>query len=130
MSVQLVLYPQIYEGQYSSTATPVFNQYVADNVTFNSLLLNPGTSTSFGRPEIDALNTAPADFIWRRFASLLGGGFSTVAMPTRTLTNGLELFSANVPTVGSLSGVYQLIPNLVMNTVYDFTIKKILLNKR
>ena len=122
MSVQLVLYPQIYEGQYSSTSTPVFNEYVADNVTFNSLLLESGTLSSFSRPEIEALNLEPADYIWRRFASETGGGFSTVDMPTRTLTNGLELFSANVPTVGSLSGVYQLITNLVINTVYDFTI--------
>ena len=32
MSVQLVLYPQNYKGRYSSVSTPVFNQYVADNM--------------------------------------------------------------------------------------------------
>ena len=120
MSVQLVLYPQNYEGRYSSTSTPVFNEYVADNVNFNSLLNNAGTSSTASRPEVYALNNSPASYSWKRFRSLTGGGFDTVTMPTRTVVNKLELYSTS--GTGSLSGVYQKINGLTPFSVYELKI--------
>ena len=47
MSVQLILYPQNYEGQYSSISTPFFTEYVSD-YSFNIGSLGSGFSGSAG----------------------------------------------------------------------------------
>ena len=119
MSVQLVLYPQNYEGRYSATSISVFNEYVADNQNFNTLLNNTGYDSTASDPSLDAINNSVAIAAWKRFRST-GGAFSSVTMPSRSNANKLELYSANGST--SSSGVYQKIIGLTQNTVYDLTI--------
>ena len=119
MSIQLILYPQNYEGRYSSVSSPVFNQYVADNVNFNTLLNNAGYDSTASDPSLDAINNATSINAWKRFRST-GGIFSSVTMPSRSNANKLELYSANGST--SSSGVYQKVIGLTMGTVYDLSI--------
>tara|TARA_R110000787_G_scaffold236405_1_gene343018 strand:- start:528 stop:3326 length:2799 start_codon:yes stop_codon:yes gene_type:complete len=118
MSIQLVLYPQNYEGRYSSLSTPVFNQYVADNVNFTTLLNNAGYDSTANDVGLDAINNSPAINAWKRFRSV-GGQFVSVTMPSRSNANKLELYSASG---NSSSGVYQLINGLSIGSVYDLSI--------
>ena len=120
MSIQLVLYPQNYQGRYSSLSTPVFNEYVADNVNFNTLLNNTGYSSTASDVGLDAINNSLSIAAWSRFRST-GGNFASVTMPNRTYTNGLELYSASGGTSSS-SGVYQKIVGLTVGSVYDLSI--------
>ena len=119
MSVQLVLYPQNYKGRYSSTSTPVFNEYVADNVNFNSLLNLTGYDSTVSDVGLDAINNSVGIAAWKRFRST-GGSWASVTMPSRSIVNKLELYSASGST--SSSGVYQKIIGLTMGTVYDLSI--------
>ena len=119
MSVQLVLYPQNYNGRYSATSISVFNEYVADNQNFNTLLNNTGYDSTASDPGLDAINNSVGIAAWKRFRST-GGAFSSVTMPSRSNANKLELYSASGST--SSSGVYQKIVGLTQNTVYDLTI--------
>ena len=119
MSVQLVLYPQNYEGRYSATSVSVFNEYVADNQNFSTLLNHTGHDSTASDCGLDAINTSVPIAAWKRFRST-GGAFSSVTMPTRSNANKLELFSASGST--SSSGVYQKIVGLTQNSVYDLTI--------
>ena len=119
MSVQLVLYPQNHKGRYSSTSMPVFNEYVADNQNFNTLLNYTGHDSTANDPGLDAINNSVGIAAWKRFRST-GGTFASVTMPSQSYANKLELYSANGST--SSSGVYQKIINLTQNTVYDLKI--------
>ena len=119
MSVQLVLYPQNYKGRYSSVSTPVFNQYVADNINFNTLLNLTGYDSTASDVGLDAINNSVGIAAWKRFRST-GGTFASVTMPSRSNANKLELYSASGST--SSSGVYQKIIGLSMGTVYDLSI--------
>ena len=119
MSVQLVLYPQTYEGRYSSVSTPIFNEYVADNVNFSTLLNYTGYDSTASDVGLDAINNSIGIAAWKRFRST-GGTFASVTMPSRSNANKLELYSANGST--SSSGVYQKIIGLTMGTVYDLSI--------
>ena len=119
MSVQLILYPQTYNGSYSSVSNPVFNEYVADNVNFTTLLNFTGYDSTASDVGLDAINNSVGIAAWKRFRST-GGTFASVTMPSRSNANKLELYSANGST--SSSGVYQKIIGLSMGTVYDLTI--------
>ena len=119
MSVQLILYPQNYKGRYSSVSTPVFNEYVADNVNFTTLLNNTGYDSTASDVGLDAINNSIGIAAWKRFRST-GGIWASVTMPSRSNANKLELYSASGST--SSSGVYQKIIGLTMGTVYDLSI--------
>jgi hypothetical protein len=116
MSVQLILYPQNYNGTYSFTSTPILNQYVADG-NFNTGI-NNATSTSNAFPSNYALLNSVAISAWRSFRST-GGTYSSVTPPSIT-TAGLNLYS-NSSTFSS-SGVYQLISNLTIGVCYELKI--------
>ena len=120
MSVQLILYPQNYNGKYSSTTRPVFNQYVADNINFNTLLNHTGYDSTANDVGLDAINNDSAISAWKRFRST-GGNWASVTMPSRSNTNKLELYSAS-GGISSSSGVYQKIIGLSAGTVYDLSI--------
>ena len=92
MSVQLILYPQNYNGKYSSTTRPVFNQYVADNINFNTLLNHAGYDSNANDVGLDAINNDSAISAWKRFRST-GGNWASVTMPSRSNANKLELYS-------------------------------------
>ena len=70
MSVQLILFPQNYQGQYSVTSTPFFNEYVSD-YSFNIGTLGTGFSGNvISLSDLLNSNTLPAPTnIWQQFNS-------------------------------------------------------------
>ena len=58
MSVQLVLYPQNYNGRYSATSISVFNEYVADNQNFNTVNSYAGYDSTANDVGLDAINNS------------------------------------------------------------------------
>jgi len=121
MSVQLVLYPQFYDG-YISSSFPVLSEYVSDGTLFSLLNNNAGydvpTSSIF--PAFDAVNAVPAIPAWKRFRSTNPSGqFGVVTMPEQ-ISNKLYLYSNASHT--SSSGVYQEIQNLNVGVQYELKI--------
>jgi hypothetical protein len=121
MSVQLVLYPQFYDG-YISSSFPVLSEYVSDGTLFSLLNNNAGydvpTSSIF--PAFDAVTAVPAIPAWKRFRSTNPSGqFGNVTMPEQ-ISNKLYLYSNASHT--SSSGVYQEIQNLNVGVQYELKI--------
>ena len=121
MSVQLVLYPQFYDG-YMSSSFPVLSEYVSDGTLFSLLNNNTGydvpTSSLF--PASDAVTAVPAIPAWLRFRSTNPSGqYGNVTMPEQ-ISNKLYLYSN--ATYTSSSGVYQEIQNLNVGVQYELKI--------
>lgn len=121
MSVQLVLYPQFYDG-YISSSFPVLSEYVSDGTLFS--LLNNYTGydvpTSSLFPASDAVTAVPAIPAWKRFRSTNPSAqFGVVTMPTQ-ISNKIYLYSNASYT--SSSGVYQEIQNLNVGVQYELKI--------
>ena len=118
MSVQLILYPQRYDGSYSATTTQQTTQYVADNVWFYGV----SSATVYGtgsavNPTNQAVVNNSATQSWKTFRTS-GGTWGTPDAPTGGAT-GLVLDSAS--TI-SQSGVYQIITNLTIGQQYDIKV--------
>ena len=121
MSVQLVLYPQFYDG-YISSSFPVLSEYVSDGTLFS--LLNNYTGydvpTSSIFPASDAVTAVPSIPAWKRFRSTNPSGqFGVVTMPEQ-ISNKIYLYSNASHT--SSSGVYQEIQNLNVGVQYELKI--------
>ena len=116
MSVQLIVFPQSFQGQYSSIASTA-NDFIIDGINFSTI----NTSSSYDSTAINSilstLTNAPPTQVntWFRFRSTL---FGTPTIPTE-LSGKLTLFSVPVSTQG---GVYQKLSNLVVGTVYEMTL--------
>jgi len=122
MSVQLVLYPQNYEGVYTD---PLFQEYVSDGQIFSLLNNYSGydAPTSSTNPAYDAGSNAAAISAWKRFRSTNpSGAYGLVDMPTN-IGGQLILYSSNTTTYSSSSGVYQLINNLSAGVQYEINIE-------
>jgi len=117
MSVQLIVYPQNFEGQFSPIASTV-NDFIVDGINFNTMNTS-GTydSSSTTNVIVDSLTNAAPSIVntWYRFRSTSSG---TPTIPTE-LSGNLTLVSA--PTL-TLSGVYQKLSNLVVGTVYEIVL--------
>jgi len=117
MSVQLILYPQNYDGQFNSIAS-VSNEFVVDGLNFNTINASGSyDSSTSGNVILDVLTNQPPSILnsWYRFRSTALG---TPDLPVETSGN-LVLESA---VGGSLSGVYQRLSNLVVGTAYEMVI--------
>ena len=110
MSVQLILYPQNYQGVYQTTSVPVLSEYVADPyfywVSNYSTYVIPGGTIFNGLQAVTAVPPIQAWLTWRT---------STTTAPIGN-SNGL-VFSA-----GS-SGIYQKIENLNVGALYNLEIE-------
>jgi len=114
MSVQLIVYPQNYDGQ--STAISNFpTEFLVNGINFNNLNSTPTYQSAVNPPYQDVFNNAPASIpnAWYRFR--LNG---VVAYPS---------VSAGSLVLNSLSGesfvgVYQRLSNLVIGQQYTITI--------
>jgi len=117
MSVQLILYPQNYQGQYSSIATANILEYVADS-NFSAGIDTVSTTTA-SDPLADRLTNAPSTIgLWRGYHTN-GSPWTTADAPTSSL-NAMVLDSG---TGGdSYSGIYQTLCNLIAGNEYDLTI--------
>ena len=116
MSVQLIVFPQSYEGQYSSIASTA-NEFVVDGINFNTINTSSSYDSSSATVIADTLTNAPPSVLntWFRFRSTATG---TPTLPTE-VSGGLTLYSTTTLTI---SGVYQKLSNLVVGTTYEIVI--------
>jgi len=119
MSLQLIVYPQIYNG-YSSTFSQT-GEFCVDGSTFNALdnTIHPTCTvpSSASNVIVSALSSHPPNYIndWYRYRSSSSG---TPTVPT-VISGGVTLYSVATLT---LSGIYQRLSNLVIGTNYEMTI--------
>ena len=69
MSIQLIVYPQSFNGQYNSIST-ISGQFVVDGTNFNSINTSSSyDSTNISNPVLQTLTNAPPSIIntWYRF---------------------------------------------------------------
>ena len=118
MSVQLVLYPQNYQGVFTS---PVLNEYVADGLNFYLLNSLSGYAVPIGEPDpvADTLISSQPIPAWKRFRTT-GSPFENVSIPSQTFSNNVIFYSSNTGT--SSSGIYQQIENLNFGVQYELQI--------
>ena len=116
MSVQLIVFPQSYEGQYSSIASTA-NDFIVDGINFNTINTSSSYDSSSATVIADTLTNAPPTQVntWFRFRSTSAG---TPTIPTE-LSGNLTLLSVATLTV---SGVYQKLSNLVVGTTYEMVV--------
>ena len=114
MSVQLILYPQNYNGQFNAVSN-VASEKLVDGINFTSINTSssydaPSSSTSY--PIINAPPNIPNT--WYRWRSTVAG---TPTLPTQT---GGDLYLYAVST-STKSGVYQRLSNLTVGQAYVLT---------
>jgi hypothetical protein len=116
MSIQLIVYPQNFNGQFSSIASTA-NDFIVDGINFNTLNNSSSYDSNSANTVVDTLTNQPPTQIntWFRFRSIISG---TPTIPTE-LSGKLTLLS--VPT-STVAGVYQKLSNLVVGTVYEMTL--------
>ena len=115
MSVQLILYPQSYEGVYNAFSGSPY-EAIVNGISFTNLDNTQTYTTTSATPYVDTLTNAPPSIIntWYRFRKNLSG---TSAFPTVSLAN-LVLESDNA----NITGVYQQLSNLTIGQPYVVTI--------
>ena len=117
MSVQLIVYPQNYEGQfnaYSSTQS----EFLSNGIFFTGLNASPLFSSASNNVSLDIINSAPASIsnTWYRFRAT-GAGTS----PTPTVSSGNLVLSSSAAASVSFSGIYQRISQLSAGQQYTVT---------
>ena len=119
MSVQLIVYPQSYDGQYNSIST-TSGEFVVDGINFstiNSASSYDSLAPPTGNVIADVLTNANPSAVntWYKFRSTKTG---IPTLPTQT-SNNLVL---NTVTPLSISGVYQKLSNLTVGQQYTLTV--------
>lgn len=117
MSVQLIVYPQSFEGEFNVISSSP-TEFLVNGINFANLSSTPTYTSSLTPPYVDTLNNAPPSIVnsWYRFRNTTGG---TPDLPTN-LAGSLILKS--VAGTGSFTGVYQRLSNLVVGTQYKIRI--------
>jgi hypothetical protein len=117
MSVQLILYPQTYEGQYNSISANA-NKFVVNGINFTNLSTSSSYDTALTGTQalVAALTNQPAvTNTWVRYRST---AVEAPALPTNT--SGNVVFNSIASP--SRSGIYQKLSNLVIGQLYNITI--------
>jgi hypothetical protein len=116
MSVQLILYPQSYEGAFNAISTDP-NEFVVNGISFTGLSTSSSYDTSATTFAINvSLIAQPAvTNTWVRYRST---SYGTPALPTNT--SGNVVFNSGA--FSSRSGIYQKLSNLVIGQLYTITI--------
>tara|TARA_R100001443_G_scaffold12392_1_gene22035 strand:+ start:2368 stop:5160 length:2793 start_codon:yes stop_codon:yes gene_type:complete len=124
MSVQLIIYPQSYQGIHTSNSTTNTTNLVADGTGFNTIGNHTGYSSSANDPAFDAVtNDAPISN-WKKFRSQGSSSYADVDYPIRIGGFVPKLrFRAASGGSNSSSGIYQQINNLVVGTTYQLKFK-------
>lgn len=114
MSVQLIVYPQNYDGQLSAISSSP-TEILVNSINFNNLNSTPTYQSAVNPPYQDVFNNAPASIpnAWYRFR--LNG---VVAYPSVSA----ESLVLNSISPESFVGVYQKLTNLVIGEQYTITI--------
>ena len=118
MSVQLIVYPQNYNGQFNAYSSTT-SEFLVNGINFiglNSTSSYDYTFTNGINAQVNAINNlAPALNAWKRYRTT---GSGTPTLPTVT-SNNLVLTSASTDTA---SGVYQKLSNLNVGQSYTLSI--------
>jgi len=120
MSTQLILYPQSYEGQYSSISNPNPFQYIVNGINFTGFNATSAWSTTAVHPSQDAINNLPPSILgnWYRFYTT-GGSWGAVATPIYGAGAVQLIYNAVTP---GQAGIYQRLSGLIVGAVYDVEI--------
>ncbi len=120
MSVQLIIYPQSYQGIHSSTSTTNTTNLVADGKGFNTIGNHTGYASSANNPALDAVTNDTPTTNWKKFKSQGSSAYADVDYPVRIGGFSTKLrFKAASGGSNSSSGVYQEINNLVAGATYQ-----------
>jgi hypothetical protein len=116
MSVQLILYPQNYSGEFNVISI-IENEFVVNGINFNNLSSSTSHTTTSSNSILDTLTNEPPTLIntWYRFRGTLYG---TPALPTNSAGNVVF----NSIAVTTLTGIYQRLSNLSVGQNYTITI--------
>ena len=118
MSVQLIVYPQNYEGEFNEISSSS-TQFVVNGINFTGLNSTPTYESSAANPSQDTLNNAPpiVPNSWYRFRSTIPNypSYPQVA-------NNNIFFYIPPAAVGSATGVYQKLGNLVPGQQYELNL--------
>ena len=116
MSVQLIVYPQNYEGQYNAFSTSA-TEALVNGIYFTGLGSTTSYDSSAANTYLDVLTNEPPSIAntWYRYRTTSLG---TPTLPTVTSGN----LVLNSTTTLTLSGVYQRLTNLTIGQQYTFTI--------
>ena len=117
MSVQLIVYPQSYEGQYSTYSTPFFTQYVSD-YSFEAGASGSGYSLTVSNPVSTVISNVAPTNIWNSWNST--GGIWGVTTAPSFASGKVTLDSA---ASNSSNGIFQLISNLTIGSTYELKIE-------
>ncbi len=118
MALQLVLYPQDYNGQYTYTSTVSATNHVYDSTYWWASYFFGTTAVTSSTPSETAMIADTPIQAWKGYYTN-GGSFAATSAPsTGTSPSNMTLTSTGT----GKSGVYQLIDNLVVGNQYDITI--------
>tara|TARA_R100001377_G_scaffold13219_1_gene6652 strand:- start:1596 stop:4331 length:2736 start_codon:yes stop_codon:yes gene_type:complete len=118
MSIQLIVYPQNYDGDYNAISSSP-TEFLVNGINFNNLN-NTGTYTSsVSVPYVDTLTNAPPTIsnTWYRFRNNTAG---TPDYPS--VVAGDLVLKTTAGSTGSRSGIYQKLSNLTIGAQYTITI--------
>jgi len=118
MSVQLIVYPQNYDGTFNSiTSTPT--QFVVNGINFTGLNSAPNYDSSSANPSQDTINNAQPTIpnSWYRFRSTIPSTPSLASVST-----GKIILYIEPAAVGSVLGVYQKLGNLAVGQQYEVSL--------
>lgn len=120
MSVQLIIYPQSYQGIHTSNSTVNTTNLVADGTGFNTISNHSGYASSANNPALDALTNDTPITNWKKFKSQGSSSYADVDYPVRIggFTPKIR-FKAASGGSNSSSGIYQEINNLVVGATYQ-----------
>ena len=112
MSVQLILYPQSYGGQFNTISSSP-SEAVVNGISFTNLNSSNTYTSTASNPYLDTVTNEPASIFntWYRFRK------GSIAYPTVSL--------GDVTLVGDsseISGLYQKLSNLTIGSQYTITI--------
>ena len=117
MSVQLIVYPQNYNGFYNATSSSP-TEFIVNGINFANLASTSTYTSGANSPYPDTLSNAYPSAVntWYRFRTNTSG---TPDYPS-VLAGNLELKS--VAGAGSNTGVYQQLSNLTPGSQYTITL--------
>ena len=115
MSVQLIVYPQNYDGNYNVISSSP-TEFIVNGIDFTGLNSTSYYDSSASNPSQDTIINAPPLFqnSWYRFRS------DTPSLPILpSVSSGQIVFYIPPAAVGSVAGVYQKLGNLVVGQQYE-----------
>ena len=118
MSIQLIVYPQNYNGDYNAISSSP-TEFLVNGINFNNLDTTGTYTSSVSVPYVDTLTNAPPTIYntWYRFRNNTAG---TPDYPSVVVGN--LVLKTTAGATGSRSGIYQKLSNLTISAQYTITI--------